>query len=256
MSSRARSARKLQWMTTSPSPTGAGVADHGRQHELVVLVPGVPGREPGRGRLGVHAGPVDHGLVERRHPLPALVTVHAVVATRHGRDAGARDARRRVAPRGRPGTDPPSAAACHGRRAARGRRRRRTPRDAASSAIATRCRSLAWTPPGPMRLTRCSRRPLAAACRAASTQRGVRGERAVGDRGVDARQVLEDGPAGADVEVPDLAVAHLAVRQPHGRTGGIEQRVRPALRAADATRASGRWRWRRPTGRARPRSRR
>src|SRR5439155_16955574 len=38
-------------------------------------------------------------------------------------------------------------------------------------------------------------------------------EAPVGDRGIDARQVLEDRPAGTEVQVPDLRIAHLAGRQ-------------------------------------------
>ena len=53
------------------------------------------------------------------------------------------------------------------------------------------------------------------------------GERAVGDRGVDPGQVLEDGPAGTEVEVADLGVAHLAGRQPDGVLGRPEGGVRP-----------------------------
>ncbi len=45
--------------------------------------------------------------------------------------------------------------------------------------------------------------------------------------GVDARQVLEHRPAGAEVEVADLAVAHLAVGQADGGAGGVEAGMRP-----------------------------
>ena len=58
-------------------------------------------------------------------------------------------------------------------------------------------------------------------------QDGVLPEGAVGDRGVDARQVLEHRPAGAQVEVADLAVAHLAVGQADGGAGGVEAGMRP-----------------------------
>ena len=43
---------------------------------------------------------------------------------------------------------------------------------------------------------------------------------------VDAREVLVDDAAGADVEVADLGVAHLARRQAHGRAGRVEDAVR------------------------------
>ncbi len=58
-------------------------------------------------------------------------------------------------------------------------------------------------------------------------QRGVLPEGAVGDLSVDAGQVLEHGPARAQVEVPDLAVAHLAIGQPDGGAGGLQADVRP-----------------------------
>ena len=41
----------------------------------------------------------------------------------------------------------------------------------------------------------------------------IAGERAVGYGGIDARQVLQDRPPCAEVEVADLAVAHLPNRQ-------------------------------------------
>ena len=46
------------------------------------------------------------------------------------------------------------------------------------------------------------------------------------------------GPAGAEVEVADLAVAHLAVGQADGRAGRLEAAVRPAARAGRASAAS------------------
>ena len=58
-------------------------------------------------------------------------------------------------------------------------------------------------------------------------ERFVGEERAVGDGSVDTRQVLEHGPTGTDVQVPDLAVAHLAVGQPDGRARGVQHGVRP-----------------------------
>ncbi len=48
-------------------------------------------------------------------------------------------------------------------------------------------------------------------------------EVAVGDRLRDAREVLVHDAAGADVEVADLGVAHLARRQPHGRAGRLQR---------------------------------
>jgi hypothetical protein len=53
-------------------------------------------------------------------------------------------------------------------------------------------------------------------------------ERAILDREVDAGQILVDDPAGADVEVTDLRVALLALRQADGLTRRMQDRVRPA----------------------------
>ena len=51
-------------------------------------------------------------------------------------------------------------------------------------------------------------------------------ERAILDGLGDAREVLVNDAAGADVQVPDLGVAHLARRQPHGRPRGLKRAVR------------------------------
>ena len=72
------------------------------------------------------------------------------------------------------------------------------------------------TPPSLTRPMRCTRSAPANAARSTSLRR----ERAVGDRLVDARQVLADDRAGAEVEVADLGVAHLPVGQPDGRAAG------------------------------------
>ena len=75
------------------------------------------------------------------------------------------------------------------------------------------------------------RRPGAPRSQAASERRPLE-ERAVGDRGVDPRQVLEHRPAGAEVEVADLGVAHLAGRQPDGLLRRLQDGVRPAREQA------------------------
>ena len=54
-------------------------------------------------------------------------------------------------------------------------------------------------------------------------------ERAIGDRSIDARQVLHDRPASAKVQMTDLAVAHLAHRQPDCLARGVEPSVRPLV---------------------------
>ena len=100
-------------------------------------------------------------------------------------------------------------------------------------------------------------RPSGRACPAhASRNAGRSKNAAVGDRGVDPRQVLEDRPAGAEVEVADLGVAHLARRQPDGVLGGPEAWRAATRRGARARSASARRRWRRRPGRCRCRTRR
>ncbi len=59
-------------------------------------------------------------------------------------------------------------------------------------------------------------------------QRRGAGERAVGDRRVDAHQVLHDDAAGADIGVPDLGIAHLPVGQADEPLARLQSRVRPA----------------------------
>ncbi len=51
---------------------------------------------------------------------------------------------------------------------------------------------------------------------------------ALGERLVDARQILQDDPAGPDIGVPDLGIAHLAVGQADIVLARVEMRVRPA----------------------------
>ncbi len=56
-------------------------------------------------------------------------------------------------------------------------------------------------------------------------QHGMREEFAVLDHQLDARDVHVHDAPGADIEVADLAVAHLAVGQPDERAAGVNQRV-------------------------------
>jgi len=64
-------------------------------------------------------------------------------------------------------------------------------------------------------------------------------ERPVGNRGVDAWQVLQHRPSGSDVEVTDLRVAHLAGRQSDGLAGGLQDGVRPTRHEATPDRRRG-----------------
>ena len=49
------------------------------------------------------------------------------------------------------------------------------------------------------------------------------------DGAIDAREILVDHPASADIEVPDFGVAHLAAGQPDRALGGVDGRVRELL---------------------------
>ena len=55
------------------------------------------------------------------------------------------------------------------------------------------------------------------------------GEAAVLGRLADPRQLLHHHPAGADVQVADLGITHLAVRQPDIAAGRVKERVRAGL---------------------------
>jgi hypothetical protein len=48
------------------------------------------------------------------------------------------------------------------------------------------------------------------------------------DRRIDARQVLHDQPAGADIGVADLGIAHLPIGQPDKVLARLQMRMRPA----------------------------
>ncbi len=64
--------------------------------------------------------------------------------------------------------------------------------------------------------------------RAGLEECGLGEEAPVGDRFVDADQVLLDHTSGAKVEVPHLGVAHLPYGKSHGKTGRVEQGARRA----------------------------
>ncbi len=57
-------------------------------------------------------------------------------------------------------------------------------------------------------------------------QHGVLKELAGGDHQIDARDVHVNDAARADIEVPHLAITHLAFGQSHRWTGGVDQGVR------------------------------
>ena len=117
------------------------------------------------------------------------------------------------------GVSRPSRNACTQTRvhAARGRRARPSRRSAARGCArrpATRGRARAASP------------PPARAAATAPVQHRVARELAGLDRVVDAREVLVDDAAGADVEMADLGVAHLSVGQADAMLGRVDRRVR------------------------------
>src|SRR5262245_35231449 len=57
-------------------------------------------------------------------------------------------------------------------------------------------------------------------------ERLVSKERPIADRVVDANQVLHDDAPSAKVEVPDLAVSHLPLRETDGEAGRVQQGTR------------------------------
>ena len=98
---------------------------------------------------------------------------------------------------------------------------------------AARCWSSACTPPGPTRPKRCSVPPRCLHVGAQLEQRRVLEERARLDRVVDAHDVLGDDAPGAEVEVADLGVAHLA------RRAGPRRGPRPRAASAAAIPTAG-----------------
>ncbi len=200
--------------------------DHGGGHELVVLAAGVGGLDGGD-RVGcVLPHPVDDRVVAPLDPVPAAVAVHRPVATADRRDprvrvrdsqAGLevgdeaeRRARRRVA------TVEQRVDADRGHTLSRGQlgERDEVPVVGVDAARADEADQVE-PPVGPGR------------ARAGLEERRALEERAVGDGGVDARQVLQHGPPGAEVQVAHLRVAHLAGGQPDGVFRGAERGMGP-----------------------------
>ena len=86
------------------------------------------------------------------------------------------------------------------------------------------------TPPSLTRPIRCSWRVRPRSM--ASTNSGWREKFAAGDELVDARDVHLHDAAGADIQMADFAVAHLALGQADERAGGVDQRVGKILEQA------------------------
>ena len=167
---------------------------------------------------------IHHRGVGLRHALPALVAVHGVVAADHRGDAHAGQVRHVVQQRPqllRRGARRGVAAVGQGvdghRNARRGkdaRQRRRVALVAVHAARRGEAEQVAGAAGG-------------AQLGDEAGQHRRRRERAVRHRRVDPRQVLHHHPPGADVEVPDLGVAHLPFRQADIVAGGAQEGARP-----------------------------
>ena len=185
----------------------APFADRGRPDELVglaALVGGACGRWPVR-RVVLGAA-VDEQVIGVLGSVPAPVAVHRPVAPDDGRDAA--------------GAGPAAPVLECGQVAlARGRRGVTTVGEAvehqisdpqlcgASSISAWRWRKPEWTPPSDTIPTRWTR----SVALSASRTTGLFAERSVGDGVVDQRERLRHDGSGAEGQVPDLGVSHLAV---------------------------------------------
>ena len=200
--------------------------DGGWPDELVVLAPRICRGDGVLSRCRALPCSVDDGVVAGGRAFPALVAIHRVVATADRRDPGVRVGHRKppleiadVAQRGPGWRVPPVEQGVNADRwdvLARGQLDERQEMaivrvyaarpDEADQVQATRlARSIAGCPQG-----------------------RTFEERAVLDRGVDPGQVLEHGAAGAQVQMPDLRVAHLSGRQANRLPGRREHGVRPS----------------------------
>ena len=83
----------------------------------------------------------------------------------------------------------------------------------------------ACTPPGDSNPIRWQVPALAARLSARRPRTGLCARVAVGQGGVNARQILDHYPPGADIHMPDFGIAHLAGRQPDVAGGGVEEGV-------------------------------
>ena len=129
-------------------------------------------------------------------------------------------------------------AACRGRRGRRGRRRAARRRAAASSTIAAICRSWLCTPPGESEPQHVERGAAGLRDGDGVGQHRIARELAGRDRVVDAREVLVDDPARADVEMPDFGIAHLARRAARRRAPTRRSTCAGTWRAAGPSSAS------------------
>ena len=199
------------------------IADRGGQHELVGLAARI-----GRGDRGVGVGRRfasgrNQRLVGLGDALPAPVAVHRVIAPADrgdGEAPGAGDGRLEVRQ---------VAAAARRRGVAAVEKGVHRDLDAAPGQGAAERRDMvlvAVHAAGRNQPHQVARAAAVLEPRDQLIEHGVGGERAVGDRPADARQVLGHDAPGAEVHVADLGVAHLPGRQPDAAVRRREQAVR------------------------------
>ena len=201
------------------------IADHRRHDELIRVLPLVGGLDRLGGAGRVQAAGVDDRVVGELAPLPAGVAIHRVVAAADRGDTsglaqpalellqvGAAAVRQGVAAVGEGVEDEVGHALLRGQL------------DRRLDVLPARVDAAVGDQPEQVQ---AASRTLAGAL-AGGEQRLVLEEAAVGDRVVDPRQILFDDRPGAEVEVADLGVAHLAVGQADVTTLGRELRAREA----------------------------
>ncbi len=190
------------------------VSDDRRHDELIVLAPRVRSldRRPGVRRTLAH--PMDDGVVPALDSFPAGVAIHRVVATADRGDRGIRmsDGQPLLQVRDEPERGPRRrvAAVEQGVDA-----HRRDPLAGGEFDQRHQVAVVGVDAAGSDEADQVERPCRLSSARARCDEGRALEEAAVGDRGIDARQVLQDRAPGAEVQVPDLGVAHLARREPH-----------------------------------------
>ena len=205
--------------------------DHGRSHELVGFAAAVGGFNSRHRVLGAFAAALQDRPISLFDPVPALVAIHREIATANGDDPNtieAGDVALEILQIGRRGLGrgvPPV------EKGMDGDRHPGFGEDAGEGGDLPLVRMHAAGRHQPHQM----RGPVALFQLADKlAQRRHGGELAVGDSCVDARQVLQYKPSGAEIGVADLGVPHLTVGEPDIMLARLQMRVRPARHAADA----------------------
>jgi hypothetical protein len=200
------------------------VADHRRHHELIEFFVGVRIGDDRRCVGKVRAVRFDDGPIGLLDSVPAFVAIHGVIAARHGGDRNgfrqrgeetldvlARGLRWRVAAVGE---------CVHPRRHAGIGEELGQRRGLILVRMHTARRHQAEQMTGAAAVFEFFDQFHKGRCAI---------DLAFGDRVVDARQVLHHHASGADIEMPDLGIAHLAVGQADLLAGGAQEAVRAGL---------------------------